>query len=151
VSVQTPDPFDLEPFVSAQAGVFERALAELQRGRKESHWMWFIFPQFEGLGSSAMARRYAIRSSDEAAAYLAHPVLGPRLLQCCQALLDLPPGSTATSVLGPPDDLKLRSSLTLFAQVSGGAGGVFLRLLQRFFSGEPDARTLELLRLPKAT
>ena len=104
---------DLQRFVDAQAGVFDRALAEIERGRKTSHWMWFVFPQLAGLGSSEMARRYAIASLAEARAYLAHPVLGPRLRQAARAAAALE-GTTAHEVFASPDDLKLRSSLTLF-------------------------------------
>lgn len=138
------DPFDLSRFVRAQEGVYEQALAELQAGRKRTHWMWFIFPQIEGLGFSATSRRYAIRSADEARAYLNHPVLGPRLIACVQAVLAVE-GRTASEIFGWPDDLKLRSCATLFAHVSS-PGSVFERVLERFYGGEPDAKTLELLR-----
>lgn len=137
--------FALERFVSAQEGVYERALRELERGRKTSHWMWFIFPQAEGLGRSAASRHYAIRSLEEAAAYLAHPVLGPRLLRCCQALLQgQGQGKSASDIFGFPDDVKLRSSMTLFAQVDG-APPEFLAVLGRYFGGECDPQTLEIL------
>lgn len=138
------DPLDLSRFVRAQEGVYEQALAELQAGRKRTHWMWFIFPQIEGLGFSATSRRYAIRSADEARAYLNHPVLGPRLIACVQAVLAVE-GRTASEIFGWPDDLKLRSCATLFAHVSS-PGSVFERVLERFYGGEPDAKTLELLR-----
>jgi uncharacterized protein (DUF1810 family) len=137
------DPHDLARFVEAQAGVYDRALAEIRRGRKSSHWMWFIFPQIAGLGSSSTARRYAIQSRAEAEAYLAHPVLGPRLVECAEAALAVE-GRTAFEVFGSPDDLKLRSSATLFAQVSP-PGSVFERLLAKYFDGEPDEKTLRLL------
>lgn len=137
------DPYELERFVRAQEGVYERALAELRSGRKRSHWMWFVFPQMEGLGHSPTARRYAIGSRAEAEAYLRHPVLGPRLLTCAQALLDLE-GHTAHAIFGSPDDLKLRSCATLFAEVSP-PGSVFHRLIDAFFDGAPDAATLRLL------
>ena len=106
--------------------------------------MWYVFPQLAGLGMSATSRRFAIRGRDEAAAYLAHPVLGPRLVACAEALLALPPGTPAEDVFGWPDDLKLRSSATLFAQVSP-PGSVFAQVLDRYFGGEPDAKTLQLL------
>ena len=137
------DKYDLTRFVDAQAGVYDRALEELRRGRKESHWMWFIFPQLAGLGVSAMSERYAIRGRDEARAYLAHAILGPRLTECTDALLALD-GRSASQIFGSPDDVKLRSSATLFAQVSS-AGSVFHRVLDLYFGGSPDGRTLALL------
>ena len=137
------DPFDLERFVRAQAPDFSRALKELQDGNKRSHWMWYVFPQFDGLGSSTFSRRYAIRSRAEAVAYLAHPVLGPRLMECAEALL-AHRGRSARQILGSPDDLKLRSSATLFAEVAGE--GVFTRLLDQFFEGAVDEESLRLLR-----
>jgi uncharacterized protein (DUF1810 family) len=140
------DPYDLERFVSAQQHDYARVLAELMTGRKRSHWMWYIFPQFRGLGFSAMSQRYAIGSVDEARAYLRHPVLGPRLTECANALLALP-NRSATEILGSPDDLKLRSSATLFAHVAP-PGSEFERLLQKYWQGEPDRATLEQLRAP---
>lgn len=135
--------FDLERFVTAQQGVYETALAELQAGRKRSHWMWFIFPQVAGLGRSEMAQRYAIRSSDEAAAYLAHPVLGPRLRTCAQAVLAH--GDRAVKdIFDAPDDLKFHSSMTLFADVAPDEA-VFQDCLDRFFDGEADPATLARL------
>ena len=131
---------DLERFVEAQEGVYARALAEIKAGRKATHWMWFVFPQIEGLGSSPMAVRYAIASLDEARAYLAHPVLGPRLRECAEAALAVE-GRTAHDIFGPPDDLKLRSSATLFERADGD-GGVFTRLLEKFYGGERDPATL---------
>jgi uncharacterized protein (DUF1810 family) len=142
--VDPDDPFDLDRFVQAQARNYDQALAELRRGRKESHWMWYVFPQLAGLGSSPTSRRFAIHSRPEAIAYLAHPVLGPRLVACAEALLALSPGVPAEDIFGWPDDLKLHSSATLFAQVSK-PGSVFARLLDRYFAGEPDAKTLRLL------
>ncbi|MBK1705763.1 DUF1810 domain-containing protein [Halochromatium glycolicum] len=139
----TEDPFELTRFVEAQAPQYTQALSEIRSGRKRSHWMWFIFPQLEGLGMSTTARRYAIRSLAEAQAYLAHPVLGPRLIACAEAALGLE-GRSAHEVFGSPDDLKLRSCATLFAQVSP-AGSVFHRLLEHYFAGQPDERTLALL------
>ena len=142
----TPDPFDLDRFVQAQTGVHAEALAELRAGRKRTHWMWFVFPQIAGLGHSAMAQHYAIRSADEARAYLAHPVLGPRLIECAEALL-AHEGRSARDILGTPDDLKLRSSATLFAQIAA-PDSPFHRMLLAFFDGRPDDRTVELTRLP---
>ena len=137
------DPFDLQRFVDAQRTVYDRVIAELHEGRKRSHWMWFVFPQIAGLGSSPMAQRYAIASRAEAAAYLAHPVLGPRLIECAEATVQHA-GRSATEIFGTPDDLKLRSCATLFASVSE-PGSVFERLLDAFYGGQPDGRTLELL------
>ena len=139
----TTDPHDLERFVLAQEGVYDRALAEVRSGRKRTHWMWFVFPQLDGLGSSPTARQYAIRSLAEAEAYLRHPVLGPRLVECCEAAVGVE-GRTAHEVFGSPDDLKLRSCATLFARVSP-PGSVFERVLARFFDGRPDPATLRLL------
>jgi uncharacterized protein (DUF1810 family) len=137
------DSHDLQRFVDAQSGVYDRALAELRAGRKESHWMWFVFPQIAGLGRSATSERFAIRTLAEAAAYLQHPVLGPRLMECAEAMLSVPRRS-AHEILGSPDDLKLQSSATLFSRIAPD-GSVFHRLLDRFFDGVPDERTLELL------
>ena len=137
------DPYRLDRFVEAQDGVHARALDELRAGRKTSHWMWFVLPQVAGLGSSAMAQRYAIGSLEEARAYLDHPVLGPRLVECAEAVLthsDL----TAREILGSPDDVKLRSSMTLFV-LAAGAETVFQRVLDAFFAGEKDPRTVDLL------
>ena len=135
--------YDLSRFVDAQAGDYETALAEIRSGRKKSHWMWYIFPQIDGLGFSPTARHYAIRDLDEARAYLAHPVLGPRLVAICQALLALP-DTDAELIFGWPDVLKLRSSMTLFA-AARPEEPVFNRVLAKFYGGEPDRRTLELL------
>jgi uncharacterized protein (DUF1810 family) len=137
------DPYDLERFVEAQARSYQQALAEITRGEKQSHWMWFVFPQFEGLGGSSMSRRYSIKTVAEAEAYLAHPVLGPRLRECAAAVLGVE-GRSATEIFGFPDDLKLRSSATLFARVSP-EGSVFHRIIERYFHGEPDDRTLRLI------
>jgi len=135
---------DLERFVDAQRDVYAHALSEIRAGRKRSHWMWFIFPQIAGLGSSATSQHFAIRDRAEAEAYLRHPILGPRLLELVQAVLDLA-GKSASEIFGYPDDLKLQSSATLFAAVSE-PGSVFDRLLQQYFDGQHDQRTLELLR-----
>jgi len=134
-----PDPFNLQRFEEAQARNWADALAELRAGRKTSHWMWYVFPQIAGLGSSPMARAYAIASLDEARAYLDHPVLGPRLRQGVEALLGHP-GRTAHEILGSPDDLKLRSSLTLFAAAAPGEP-LFRRALEQFYAGAPDPQT----------
>ncbi len=135
------DPYDLDRFVAAQDGSYETALAEIRRGAKRSHWMWYIFPQIAGLGRSAMAQRYAIRSIAEARAYLEHPLLGQRLRDCVSALQDLTRGS-AESVFGTVDAVKLRSSLTLFAEAGGGP--LFEAALARWF-GEPDPATLSIV------
>jgi len=137
------DPHDLERFVRAQERDFARALAEIKAGRKTSHWMWYIFPQLDGLGFSATARRYAIKSLDEAKAYLAHPILGPRLVECAEAVLAVN-NRSAEEIFGWPDVLKLRSSATLFA-CAAPAGSVFERILAKYYDGVGDARTLELL------
>jgi uncharacterized protein (DUF1810 family) len=139
----THDPFDLNRFVVAQAPVIEHVRRELTVGRKRTHWMWFIFPQVEGLGSSAMARRYAIKSLAEARAYLEHPLLGVRLRECC-TLVCAHVGSDALAIFGSPDDLKLRSSATLFAAVAEDPAP-FESLLLRFFSGAGCPRTLEVV------
>ena len=139
----TDDPHDLNRFVQAQSGgVYEQAVAEVRAGRKRSHWMWYVFPQIAGLGSSDTARRYAIQSADEARAYLAHPTLGPRLAEVAAAALTAK--GSAREVFGSPDDLKLRSSATLFAAVSP-AGSVHQQLLDRYFDGQADDRTTERL------
>jgi len=138
------DQHDLQRFVDAQDanGTYERALAELRAGRKTSHWMWFVFPQIAGLGQSEMSRRYAIASLEEARAYLEHPVLGPRLVECAEALLPHE-GKSAEEILGGIDATKLRSSMTLFARA--GDHQVFARVLERFYDGRPDAATERLL------
>ncbi len=139
------DPYDLRRFVEAQdeAGAYGQAVAELRRGRKRSHWMWFVFPQLRGLGSSWMAKRYGIGSLDEARAYLAHPVLGPRLLECAE-LLAGSQARNADEILGAIDSMKLRSSMTLFARADPEVT-VFARVLERFFGGAPDPVTAERL------
>jgi uncharacterized protein (DUF1810 family) len=144
--MQAADPFNLERFLAAQSGVHERALEELRNGCKQSHWMWFVFPQLAGLGHSARAQHYGITGLDEARAYLAHPVLGARLYECAAVLEGLDPGLSASGIFGYPDDLKLRSCLTLFARAAG-PGSIFERLLDRYFAGEPDDRTVALLQL----
>ena len=134
------DPHDLARFVAAQQDIYPVALDELRRGRKETHWMWFVFPQIAGLGTTEMARRYAIGDLDEARAYIAHPVLGPRLRECAEAVLATE-GSTPEEILGYPDCLKLQSSATLFDLVSP-PGSVFQRVLDRCYGGEPCERTI---------
>lgn len=136
--------FDLGRFVAAQEGVYPRALVELRAGRKASHWMWFIFPQLDGLGSSPMARRYAIRLAAEARAYLAHKLLGERLRECTRAV-NAHPGIPAPEIFGPVDAQKLRSSMTLFDAVADGEEP-FAVCLQSFFNGDRDQATLALLR-----
>lgn len=137
------DPFDLQRFVDAQAGTYDQALAELRAGAKGGHWMWFVFPQVAGLGSSPTAQRYAISGLPEAQAYLDHPVLGPRLVECAQALLDLGPVDPAR-VLGGIDAVKLRSSMTLFERAEPEAA-VFGAVLDRWFAGERDGATTSRL------
>jgi uncharacterized protein (DUF1810 family) len=137
------DAFDLQRFVDAQAPVFETALRELRAGRKQTHWMWFVFPQIEGLGGSPMAVRYALSGVEEAQAYLAHPLLGPRYRACVTAV-NLTEGRRANDIFGSPDDLKFRSSLTLFLQAEPGQPA-FQRALNTYFGGEADSRTLDIL------
>jgi uncharacterized protein (DUF1810 family) len=137
------DPHDLARFVAAQAGDYATALAEVRAGRKRSHWMWYVFPQIAGLGISATSRRYAVTGRAEAEAYLRHPVLGPRLVEICEAALGVE-GRSAGEVFGSPDDMKLRSCATLFAAVAP-PGSVFDRVLQKYFRGERDDQTLRLL------
>jgi len=137
------DPFSLNRFVEAQSGVYERALSEIRSGQKRSHWMWFIFPQYDGLGFSDISKRYAIKSLAEAEAYLRHPLLGPRLVECAEATLAIK-GRSAADVFGSPDDMKLRSCATLFARASS-PGSIFEQVLDKCFEGEPDERTLQLI------
>jgi uncharacterized protein (DUF1810 family) len=137
------DPFNLERFVQAQAPVYQRVFSELQAGTKTSHWMWFIFPQIKGLGRSPTSIEYAISGLDEARAYLAHPILGPRVKECTRLVL-MVKGRSATEIFGSPDDMKFRSSMTLFAAASPG-GDIFSRVLQKYFNGEPNRLTLDRL------
>ncbi|KST57928.1 calpastatin [Methylobacterium sp. GXS13] len=137
------EPYNLERFVAAQEGVHERALAELRAGEKRSHWMWFIFPQIAGLGFSPMAQRYAIGSLDEARAYLAHPVLGDRL-RACTAAVNGVTGRSAHVLFGSPDDVKFRSSMTLFTRAAPQEP-LFAAAMVRYFDGEPDPLTLAKL------
>lgn len=147
-----PDPYNLQRFVDAQAPVYPRVLAELRAGQKQSHWMWFVFPQMTGLGRSPIAEKFAVSSLAEAQAYLAHPVLGARLRECTELVIAAA-GRPIGDSLGYPDDLKFRSSITLFlraAAAEGSAGparAVFEEALRVFFDGKPDARTMELLNL----
>lgn len=151
------DPFHLQRFVDAQQPVIDTVRAELRAGRKQSHWMWFVFPQLAGLGHSVTARRFAISSLAEARAYLAHPVLGARLRECSRlaAAID---GRSADEVFGYPDDMKFRSSMTLFAQAASEPAGadpaadasVFIECLRKYFDGQPDQATLDLLGRPAA-
>ena len=140
---RSADPYRLARFLEAQERDYERALSEIRRGRKQSHWMWYVFPQFVGLGSSPTSAFYAIKSVDEAHAYLAHPVLGARLVTSVQAVLNVE-GRSALEIFGSPDDMKLRSSATLFAAISP-EGSVFAQLLDRYFGGQADEKTLRLL------
>lgn len=143
-AIKREDPFDLSRFKNAQERIYASVLTELRSGQKSSHWMWFIFPQVAGLGRSSTAQHYAIKSIAEAQAYLEDPVLGARLLECAEILEGLA-GRSASAIFGYPDDLKLRSSLTLFASVAEDPHSVFVRVLEKYFEGEPDERTLELL------
>jgi uncharacterized protein (DUF1810 family) len=136
------DCFDLQRFLDAQSSVYPRVLAELRRGQKQSHWMWFIFPQIAGLGHSAMAQRFAITSRAEAVAYLGHAVLGHRLRECT-ALVNAVDGRAIREILGTPDDLKFRSSMTLFGAVS--TDPEFAAAISKFYGGRPDRATLDLL------
>ena len=142
------DPYDLERFVEAQAGDYDRALSEIRDGRKRSHWMWYVFPQLSGLGTSPTAMYYAIKSIDEARAYLTHPTLGPLLIECAEAVLDVE-NESAAEIFGSPDDLKLRSCATLFAQVSP-PGSAFERVIEKYYRGVGDERTLRLLKSSSA-
>ena len=137
------DPFDLQRFVDAQEAVYSQVIAELRRGRKTSHWMWFIFPQIEGLGHSPIAEKYAITGLAEAKAYLNHRVVGQRLVNCIELMLGIH-GRSINQILGYPDDLKFRSSMTLFAEVSEDIS-IFHVALDKYFDGEPDPLTIELL------
>ncbi len=137
------DPYGLHRFVEAQAPIYNQALKELRGGRKQSHWMWFIFPQLRGLGHSAMAYEYGISALAEAIAYLQHPLLGPRLRECTKTVNSID-GRTVSEIFGSPDDLKFRSSMTLFANATPD-NVEFLTALERYFGGKQDPRTLALL------
>jgi uncharacterized protein (DUF1810 family) len=137
------DPFDLARFVEAQEADYYTALTELRAGRKRSHWIWYIFPQYAGFASSSRSKRYAIKSRAEASAYVQHPVLGPRIEECAKALLAVK-NRSAREILGDPDDLKVRSCATLFALVLP-PGNVMEQVLDKYYEGAPDVRTLELM------
>lgn len=137
------DPYNLERFLEAQDSVIDQVKKELRAGRKRSHWMWYVFPQVAGLGSSQMSQRYAISSRDEAEAYLAHPILGPRLRECTELVNNIE-GRSANDIFGSPDDLKFRSSMTLFNAVSDGQTP-FRTALEQYFDNEPDQKTLRFL------
>lgn len=136
------DPFDLNRFISAQDKVYDRVLAELKNGRKRSHWMWYIFPQLDGLAQSTTSKYYAIKSPSEAIAYLNHPLLGVRILECANTIVAIE-GKTVSEIFGYPDDLKLKSSMTLFSDVASDL--VFVYVLDKYFQSERDDRTLQLL------
>lgn len=138
------DPFHLSRFTNAQEGHYQKVLAELRSGQKRTHWMWFIFPQISGLGHSSMANLYAIKSEEEARQYLAHPVLGPRLLKCMETVFAIE-GRTVSQIFGYPDDVKLRSCLTLFGYVADPQS-IFTKVLDKYFNGEKDGATLSLLK-----
>ena len=143
---ETPadDPFNLERFIRAQSTEYDRAVTELRAGKKETHWMWFIFPQLAGLGHSLMSQRYAIKDEREARAYMAHAILGDRLCECAQIVAALT-GKTAYDIFGSPDDMKLHSCATLFGQVS--TAPVFYQIIDKYFDGKPDHNTLALLSM----
>jgi uncharacterized protein (DUF1810 family) len=137
------DPFNLSRFINAQKGIYENVLTELRNGEKRTHWMWYIFPQIDGLAFSSTSKYYAIKSMEEAREYLNHPVLGKRLLECAEAVLAVG-GRSVSEIFGYPDDLKLKSSMTLFESVSAPQS-VFVRILDKYFHRERDVRTLALL------
>ncbi len=139
----TNDPFDLQRFVDAQDRTYDTVIDELTAGRKSSHWMWFVFPQLRGLGSSPTAVRFAISSADEARAYLAHDLLGPRLRECTKLVVRID-GRSAEQIFGRPDDMKLRSSMTLFARAADD-NAEFVAVLEKFYGGEEDPATLSRL------
>lgn len=141
--MDSEDLYNLNRFVHAQDATYQQALVELHAGQKRTHWMWYVFPQFVGLSSSNTALKFAIKSLAEADAYLSHAVLGPRLLECCEAIIGLD-GVSATDIFGTPDDLKLRSCVTLFAQVSSD-NSILQRVLEKYFNGKPDELTLNLI------
>ncbi len=136
----------LSRFIDAQEATYGRALAEIQSGEKTTHWMWFVFPQIDGLGSSPVAKRFAISDKEEADSYVKHPILGYRLRQCCESLLDLQ-GVTAQDIFGPTDALKLRSSMTLFSRVAA-SDHLFSAVIEKYYGGIADQKTLALLADP---
>jgi len=137
------DRFDLTRFISAQEMVYGRVFSELRNGRKRTHWMWFIFPQIDGLGNSSTTKRYAVKSKEEAEQYLNHSILGKRLKECAEAVLAIE-GRSISEIFGYPDDLKLKSSLTLFSSLAD-SDPVFSSILDKYFNGERDIRTIEIL------
>jgi uncharacterized protein (DUF1810 family) len=139
------DPFDLPRFLDAQMPIYAQVLVELRRGQKQSHWMWFVFPQLSGLGHSAVAQHFAIASREEAVAYLGHPILGSRLKECT-ALIRAVEGRAIREILGSPDDLKFQSSMTLFSAVSSDPE--FSAAISKFYGGRPDKKTMDLLGNP---
>ncbi len=143
ISRSSEDPYDLRRFVRAQVNDYARALSEIRSGQKRTHWMWYIFPQIDGLAVSSTSKHYSIKSLEEAKAYLDHAILGPRLLECAEAVVRLE-GRSVTEIFGSPDDLKLRSCATLFAYVLP-PGSVFDRLLRKYYRGGRDGKTLQLL------
>src|ERR1700689_3631867 len=144
-AIETPDPFDLQRFVDAQRSVYAKVLLELRQGAKQSHWMWFVFPQLRGLGQSPMSQTYGIASKDGGRPYLAHPILGPRLIECTQLVLDANK-ALAGQIFPFPDDLKFRSSMTLFAEIAPDMD-IFSAALRKYYGGEPDRETLRLLNV----
>jgi uncharacterized protein (DUF1810 family) len=138
------DAYNLQRFIDAQTSVYDEVLQELGQGQKSSHWIWFIFPQIHGLGHSYMSRKFAVSSLQEAEAYILHPILGPRLRECTRLVLDVE-GKTIQQILGPPDDLKFRSSITLFARATA-ENKIFEDALQKYFEGIGDNQTIEMLR-----
>ncbi len=143
------DPFELRRFTTAQERIYGTVIAELKQGRKRTHWMWFIFPQIDGLGHSPTSKYYAIKSVEEARAYLEHPMLGHRLLECSEAVFAVE-GRSVSEIFGYPDDMKLKSSMTLFANVVKDPQSVFVRVLDKYFRGEQDKTTLHLIERLKA-
>ncbi|MDJ0679200.1 MAG: DUF1810 domain-containing protein [Xenococcaceae cyanobacterium MO_167.B52] len=141
--ISSNDPFELSRFINAQNSIYDRVLAELKRGYKQSHWMWYIFPQLDGLAQSSKSKYYAIKSQEEAVAYLNHPILGLRLLECANIVYKME-GKTASEIFGYPDDLKLKSSMTLFSTVASES--VFLNIINKYFQGKKDTKTLQLLK-----
>ena len=148
IATNMDDPHDLDRFVRAQSANYASAISEIRSGRKRSHWMWYVFPQIDGLGFSSTTKRYSIKSVEEAEAYLRHPVLGLRLSECFEALLAVE-GRSAFEIFGPIDEMKLQSCATLFARVSP-SGSVFERILEKYFRGERDGKTLRLLGISEA-
>ena len=142
------DPFDLNRFTKAQERIYGTVLAELRSGMKQSHWIWFIFPQIDGLGHSPTSKHYAIKSIEEARQYLKHPILGARLVECAETVMAVK-GRSASQIFGYPDDMKLKSSMTLFAAVAENPNSVFASVLEKYFHGEQDDRTLQLLGVLK--